>query len=291
MKIDVDDPRLTAYALGEVEDESERAGIEALVSQSEDARRLVEEIRKAASLLRKELAAEPSVGLTEVHRERIDGSLEKRGRTGPLLFWTAAAAVVLLGLSVGWWLRLSPMPEVSAPDPPVVSDGGPPPPASQLAQPLSSANVEDVTVPVGTEGGVPGGVMGGVARETTEPKPIDSASVRQFQQRQSLGYISGSGFGGGAYRPREPGYLDVQTRRPPFHTEGYDRIDDNPFLDVGANPLSTFSIDVDTASYANVRRFLTQSTLPPKDAVRIEEMVNYFDYDYPPPGDGRARSR
>ena len=48
-------------------------------------------------------------------------------------------------------------------------------------------------------------------------------------------------------------------------------------------PLSTFSIDVDTASYSNVRRFLNQNTLPPKDAVRIEELVNYFPYDYPPP--------
>ena len=47
------------------------------------------------------------------------------------------------------------------------------------------------------------------------------------------------------------------------------------------NPLSTFSIDVDTASYTNVRRFLSQGTLPPKDAVRIEELVNYFPYRYP----------
>ena len=66
-------------------------------------------------------------------------------------------------------------------------------------------------------------------------------------------------------------------------TEAYDRIVDNPFLRVGQEPLSTFSIDVDTASYSNVRRFLNQNTRPPKDAVRIEELVNYFPYDYPPP--------
>lgn len=68
----------------------------------------------------------------------------------------------------------------------------------------------------------------------------------------------------------------------------YARITENPFLPVSAantdNRLSTFSIDVDTASYANVRQFLMQShTLPPPDAVRIEELVNYFDYDYTPP--------
>jgi Ca-activated chloride channel family protein len=68
-----------------------------------------------------------------------------------------------------------------------------------------------------------------------------------------------------------------------FNTEAYDRIVDNPFLEVAGNPLSTFSIDVDTASYANVRRYLRSGQLPPKDAVRIEELVNYFSYDYPQP--------
>jgi Ca-activated chloride channel family protein len=74
---------------------------------------------------------------------------------------------------------------------------------------------------------------------------------------------------------------------PEFNTEQYDRIVDNTFKESMQNPLSTFSIDVDRASYANVRRFLTDNRLPPPDAVRIEEMVNYFDYDYPQPEDGR----
>ena len=52
---------------------------------------------------------------------------------------------------------------------------------------------------------------------------------------------------------------------------------------MAVHPRSTFSVDVDTASYANVRRFLTEGRLPPPDAVRIEEMVNYFPYDYAPP--------
>ena len=69
----------------------------------------------------------------------------------------------------------------------------------------------------------------------------------------------------------------------PFNTEGYSYIDENPFLEVARAPLSTFSIDVDTASYSNTRRFLKDGQLPPKDAVRIEELVNYFSYDYPQP--------
>ncbi|HEV3343610.1 MAG TPA: VWA domain-containing protein [Pirellulales bacterium] len=72
-----------------------------------------------------------------------------------------------------------------------------------------------------------------------------------------------------------------------LNTESYDRIDENPFLDVRQNPLSTFSIDVDTASYANVRRFLNGGALPPKDAVRIEELVNYFTYHDAPPTDDK----
>ncbi|NLE38106.1 MAG: VWA domain-containing protein, partial [Pirellulaceae bacterium] len=66
-------------------------------------------------------------------------------------------------------------------------------------------------------------------------------------------------------------------------TEQYAPIVENLFLTPFDSPLSTFSIDVDTASYANVRRFLDGGRLPPADAVRVEEMVNYFDYDYPTP--------
>jgi Ca-activated chloride channel family protein len=68
-----------------------------------------------------------------------------------------------------------------------------------------------------------------------------------------------------------------------FNTEAYDAVPENAFLDAKANPLSTFSIDVDTASYANVRRFLNSEQLPPSGAVRIEELVNYFPYSYPQP--------
>ncbi len=70
---------------------------------------------------------------------------------------------------------------------------------------------------------------------------------------------------------------------PDFSREAYDRIVENAFKSPTDNPLSTFSIDVDTASYANIRRFLNNRELPRPDAVRIEEMVNYFKYDYPKP--------
>jgi Ca-activated chloride channel homolog len=65
--------------------------------------------------------------------------------------------------------------------------------------------------------------------------------------------------------------------------ENYEDVDPNPIHVVAETPVSTFSIDVDTASYSNVRRFLNEGRLPPRDAVRIEELVNYFRYDYPLP--------
>ncbi|MCC6738694.1 MAG: von Willebrand factor type A domain-containing protein, partial [Planctomycetia bacterium] len=92
---------------------------------------------------------------------------------------------------------------------------------------------------------------------------------------------------------RETGYLgriEVPADDPAFNTEEYAHFRDNPFFRTADQPLSTFSIDVDTAAYANVRRFINDGQLPPADAVRIEEMVNYFRYDYAPPADGRPFS-
>jgi Ca-activated chloride channel family protein len=85
--------------------------------------------------------------------------------------------------------------------------------------------------------------------------------------------------------PAAPPLADAAPRLPrqPGNREGYDRIEDNPFLAVRVAPRSTFSVDVDRASYGNVRRFLTQGARPPADAVRIEELVNYFPYDLPAP--------
>ena len=70
---------------------------------------------------------------------------------------------------------------------------------------------------------------------------------------------------------------------PEFNTEGYDAIAENPFLTTASTPRSTFSIDVDHASYSNVRRFVNNGQRPPRDAVRLEELINYFPYEQPAP--------
>lgn len=75
----------------------------------------------------------------------------------------------------------------------------------------------------------------------------------------------------------------TQEDKTPHNTEDYNNIVENSFLAVTQNPLSTFSIDVDEAAYSNIRRYIQNGSIPPAGAVRIEEMINYFDYTYPQP--------
>lgn len=115
-------------------------------------------------------------------------------------------------------------------------------------------------------------------------------SIGQKRQFKAVGYATNSP---NMLAGRVPGvqiqgdmngyYRVTDQEKEDFNREGYDNITENKFLKVTDNPLSTFSIDVDAASYSNIRRFLNQGQLPPAGAVRIEEMVNYFHYDYPQP--------
>ena len=87
----------------------------------------------------------------------------------------------------------------------------------------------------------------------------------------------------GQFPEEEGGYVD-------FNTEEYNTIVENSYMSVAANPLSTFSIDVDTASYTNLRRMISDRSDIPESAIRIEEMINYFDYSYPAPAENEPFS-
>ncbi|MBX2960935.1 MAG: von Willebrand factor type A domain-containing protein [Cyclobacteriaceae bacterium] len=111
---------------------------------------------------------------------------------------------------------------------------------------------------------------------------------------EQLNEVVVTGYGGKPYKRSEkvgiaadyyaaPSHYPAEYRLPDYNTEEYDGINENIFHDALRNPLSTFSIDVDAASYSNMRRFLNNGQRPPKDAVRIEELINYFDYDYAQP--------
>ncbi|HEV3471151.1 MAG TPA: VWA domain-containing protein [Pyrinomonadaceae bacterium] len=89
-----------------------------------------------------------------------------------------------------------------------------------------------------------------------------------------------------AQSPRPTGLYTIEGADEKAAGETYDRVAENDFVEVARAPLSTFSVDVDTASYSNTRRFLREGQLPPADAVRVEELINYFSYDYPQPAGG-----
>lgn len=139
---------------------------------------------------------------------------------------------------------------------------------------------------------VPGGtqeiIVEGEVKQRTAKEEFDKLPAEDVVEAMALKQgvasscdnlrVSG-GRGGGMHFQCMP----MRMRETDWNTEEYDHIVENRFLGVLSNPLSTFSIDVDAASYANVRRFVLSGQYPYADAVRVEEMINYFDYDYEKP--------
>jgi Ca-activated chloride channel family protein len=426
MRYDLDDPRLTAYALGELDDETERAALEAHLKTDPEASRFVDEIRATAELLTKQLRAEAGPALADSHRKAIDEMLKPRPRvpfyaygiaaslflalTVGLLLPTIQSAressrrtsgtVAMAPLDVRIWER-SPTPDATRPmrgmeladarrpeteaalveglrsqdapeSPPTplaageaLSDrletfafkeaetAGKPvesrlgtvaaittrspkaaPPAAAPARGIESlalrarrATREAIVAPAtgdaladgsvrfnkkggmrGGGGGLPGGApqqlearayhnenrFGRLAEkgqaaptpvaalaEVAGAVPVEEEQVRlQAESLVKARKDVADNFG------IEPAQQPPPAPMPPaeFNREAFNPIVENDFIRVLEEPQSTFSIDVDTASYAIVRRYLMdQSILPPRDAVRIEELVNYFKYDYPQP--------
>lgn len=112
-----------------------------------------------------------------------------------------------------------------------------------------------------------------------EELPVEAEMVMDMAMSKPARKIAGSNRSSG-YGSYSRGY---QESYPNYNTEEYSTIHENGYKNPLDDPLSTFSIDVDAASYSNVRRFLTMGQNPPKDAVRIEELINYFNYDYTQP--------
>ena len=100
-----------------------------------------------------------------------------------------------------------------------------------------------------------------------------------------IGAVVGGISGGKMHAAQMP--MSVPVTIEPQNTAKYTTINENGFVDTRKEKTTTFSIDVDGASYANVRRFLNANIAPPSDAIRIEEMINYFTYNYPQPTDNK----
>jgi Ca-activated chloride channel homolog len=114
-----------------------------------------------------------------------------------------------------------------------------------------------------------------------------SPDVTALEEVVTTGYARGRKYKKDSAAPASKAYMQYESKQdyqqPQWNTEEYDGIEENIFREALKNPLSTFSIDVDAASYSNVRRFINNGQRPPRDAVRIEELINYFDYDYDQP--------
>ena len=308
----IDEVQLTAYALGELS-AAERAGIEAWLRDHPEQRAAVEDIRALAGQLAADLQHEPELALTDEQRRRILQPPAPRGDSRVRFPWrtvtgfAAVAAVITLVFGGAFWgasrhlhgmllARMGENGEVAMNNPadttaieldtePMAAEATPselPEMVDYAAAPIDEKpgqvemEVQDFSAPPRLKElddlqTIP-------AACAPPPPPMKARASVQLGDRAGAGRTATfSSYGGNWNTFRQP--------PPPPNTESYAQIQGNTFKQVADEPLSTFSIDVDTASYANLRRFLRAGQLPPPDAVRIEEMVNYFAYDYAPPKD------
>jgi len=231
--MNIDDPKLTAYALDEL-DEAERAAIADEVAASPEAQREIQETQTMARLLRKEFATELSneaplrANLSDIRDDPWFWSIAR-----PLAIAAVIAVFAVIGLAIFGSYKLD---------------------QNEIVQ----ASRHPTNLPLAA----PSAVEAEMAQTATPMIALQQPAAQpEFGEERS-----------------QEG--DIRTQNRKFNTADYGHLIENPFLTALDNPLSTFSIDVDTASYSIVRRFIYNGTLPPRDAVRIEEMINYFTYDY-----------
>ena len=327
--IDLNDSRLTDYALDEMEP-AQRAEFEQLIAADSAAQQTVEEIRATASELHAALASEglPATKPAAVAAAAIiagrdlskldGGPLREVPRAGAkvlrfpqLYFVLSGVAAACFAVFFVYWsqadkskgeMRLIEVDLSSK----MSTEAAPPPSVAVALPPLQEAVAQERMA------GAPAGEMrdyrqklakAAAAKQTQEAgaglqmrRPVamvaDSSEAIKLEKFDVTGSSLPMSVSAGqlASAPAERSHIESERASAKFNTEAYAYQAENSFLAAAENPLSTFSIDVDTASYANMRRFLTAGQRPPRDAVRIEELVNYFPYRYAPPPASRGES-
>ncbi|MEQ1876692.1 MAG: von Willebrand factor type A domain-containing protein, partial [Bdellovibrionia bacterium] len=281
---------LTAYALGELKGE-EAEEMRKLIEGDEDLQKSVLEIRQSAGILRDELAKEKQPHLTPLERSRVElgwmKEHKKIGRRQNMNRWmtigaTAAAAAIAVVFAVPNLDKVAPTPSTTYV----------PPVSVQKAAGLKRAESKNETIALAQpQSGYGAGAGGGGGGAPNAGAPVD------LQNFMAKGKVQGQSYtiSGGRVVPPTRVYdkksvikdsrtdIEKAASEEAGNTEAYDQIVENDFVRPTDHPLSTFSIDVDTASYANMRRFLKSGQIPPKDAIRTEELLNYFNYDDPQP--------
>lgn len=324
MKFSANTPEWTAYALGELPEE-QRAEFDKEVEKNPEARQFVEDLQEFGAQLEAALQQDVSPELSEKQRSdiRTAASKPQKPARGTLLnfprhIWVslsaaAAAAVLMFGglyAQLGQSVRKAYHPVPSEPTSGV----------SIFTDEDQDAMVMEELEEVGTMGDATGDYKVQPAQITNQGrdkkekgaadegglKKVASASKRRQEPEVDFAALDVSGtvqspvvmrglFAGRASGGRKEKLMAMapcaeMPTPPPMYgpsLEQYDEISENPYRRVSEHPLSTFSIDVDTASYSNIRRFLKNGQRPPADAVRIEELINYFQYEYAGPDDGQ----
>ncbi|CAN5550871.1 hypothetical protein BH10BDE1_BH10BDE1_33250 [soil metagenome] len=328
-KIDLDDPKLTAFALGELEGE-EAIQMKQVIDRDPEAKKHVDEIRETASLLSEQLQQEAKPRLSVSQREEVLAkTIGTRGRA--VAWWRSWK----LGLSAGGLLaagvaallminlnrensskfaelakvqdsaaptRAEPQSTVTAPASPPIVIAQQDAPKDDVALKESKVETSGLVAMADEESEAPTAVStsGAAAPSSGAVAALGKSAMQEglargadYEKRGNIAQalkMATKGYAAPESRARRDSSRTQPMQTESSNTEAYSFIAENDFKSVADQPLSTFSTDVDTASYANVRRMLAASQLPPADAVRIEEMVNYFKYDYPAPKDGKAFS-
>jgi Ca-activated chloride channel family protein len=302
-KFSPEDPRLTAYALGELEGD-ELAAVEAALRDDPAAQATVAEIRATAAHLQTVLATEPIAPATAAPRTDPYVPKAKLIRFPQFYYVAGGLAAAAFAVLVAYYGPAHQMEKKrylevtlkskaaeagmkkeaerarSAQAPialamPTIQDERNEAMAPQLArEPAGAPTAAGSVVTLSPTS------VGGLADQAYLRAQAAPAARRAFESDK----LNRSGVLAEATKP-------VALAKDAFNTEAYAYQRDNEYLGAAQNPLSTFSIDVDTASYANVRRFLAGGQRPPPDAVRIEELVNYFPYRYAPPAPAAAREQ
>ena len=318
MKLLPEDPRLTAYALGEIEDQQERSAIKSAVAQSTELQQAVAAIRDMSELLTKGFAAEPIPELSEFEKARMGEPTATRERSegSRILSWpvlSSVAAVLIIAFVV--------LPQRSALKEDFAYQAEPRKedfadqklPIESLISKFQIAKENPaLDVEIAAKMLIESSPFQSIARPDLESNEfVESArsvtTLRVAEKQMASPVLirkrvvlakeadsdvllepleSGNSMDYSAPAPPAMMLADNGMRAPnqarelpaTFNTEKYAPIEESGFRSPLVAALSTFSIDVDTASYANVRRFLNQGQLPPADALRIEEMINYFPY-------------
>ena len=279
MNINLDDPKLTAYALDELSG-AEKTEMERAVAASPEAQEFVKEVRLLSGNLRAEYEAEreahpvPHTNIVPLPQEDAPWSISRRLALAATIALCAAIGAVAIGTvkrgGLAGGRNVAAYSESSRMN-------LPPRAADRPVEGVEQAPIDDAVALMDSEPAPPPPPAAMAIGKTGAAPSANLYAARQRPPSQPF-----------ASAPAEMRLEEFRrdAKKEDFNTARYGKIEENPFLAAASNPLSTFSIDVDTASYSNIRRFIEGGSLPPKDAVRIEEMINYFAYDYPQPNDG-----